>query len=166
MHKWGKSLLPRVITVFSAPNYCGTYKNRAAVLMLQDNTLNLKQFNSVDTPYTLPDDLNLFEWSMPFLAEKVTAMLQYILCMCSKKELRWLDSSEEAIKEELVREITSEQAKIDRKIHFVKKLQQIAQVSKHAAQMKGHSETILSYQQYAPDGKMCRDSFIEQKPKI
>jgi hypothetical protein len=34
MHKWGKSLLPRVITVFSAPNYCGTYKNRAAVLML------------------------------------------------------------------------------------------------------------------------------------
>jgi hypothetical protein len=45
-------------------------------------------------------------------------------------------------------------------------LQQIAKMSREAAQMKGKSETILSYQQYAPDGKMCRDSFIEQKPKI
>lgn len=34
MHKWnGISSFPPVITVFSAPNYCGTYHNTGAILM-------------------------------------------------------------------------------------------------------------------------------------
>lgn len=36
MHKWGaKDAFPYVITIFSAPNYCGTYKNKASVLILK-----------------------------------------------------------------------------------------------------------------------------------
>jgi hypothetical protein len=40
MHKWGvKSAFPQMITVFSAPNYCGTYDNKGAVVLLKDNTI-------------------------------------------------------------------------------------------------------------------------------
>jgi serine/threonine-protein phosphatase 2B catalytic subunit len=35
MHKWdGPMSFPYIITVFSAPNYCGYYDNKAAVLIL------------------------------------------------------------------------------------------------------------------------------------
>jgi len=43
MHKWGSTeSFPYVITIFSAPNYCGTYKNRGAVLLLKDSNLSMK----------------------------------------------------------------------------------------------------------------------------
>jgi serine/threonine-protein phosphatase 2B catalytic subunit len=34
MHNWnGKTNFPSVITIFSAPNYCGTYSNSGAVII-------------------------------------------------------------------------------------------------------------------------------------
>ena len=85
MHKWGSnSSFPYVITVFSAPNYCGTYNNKGAVLCLKDDTLNLRSFQAVDAPYTLPDDLNIFSWSLPFVTEKVMAVFTHLVSMCSK----------------------------------------------------------------------------------
>ena len=40
MHRWGaKDSFPYVITIFSAPNYCGSYKNKASVLILKNNNL-------------------------------------------------------------------------------------------------------------------------------
>lgn len=43
MHNWGtKSQFPYVVTVFSAPNYCGSYDNKAAVLVLKNNNLHVK----------------------------------------------------------------------------------------------------------------------------
>ena len=80
MHKWGsKDSFPYVITIFSAPNYCGSYHNKAAVLILKENNLQLKQYQEVEAPYSLPDDLNLFSWSLPFLADKIYGMLSCIL---------------------------------------------------------------------------------------
>jgi serine/threonine-protein phosphatase 2B catalytic subunit len=37
--------VPSVITVFSAPNYCGSYNNKGAVLMLNNNAIKLKTFS-------------------------------------------------------------------------------------------------------------------------
>jgi serine/threonine-protein phosphatase 2B catalytic subunit len=75
MHKWGsKDSFPYVITIFSAPNYCGSYNNKAAVLILKQNNLQLKQYQEFEAPYRLPDNLNLISWSMPFLVEKMVAM--------------------------------------------------------------------------------------------
>ena len=44
MHKWGGSAaFPPVMTVFSAPNYCGTYNNKGAVILLEnDSKLTIK----------------------------------------------------------------------------------------------------------------------------
>jgi len=89
MHKWGSNdSFPYVITIFSAPNYCGSYNNKAAVLILKNNNLQLKQYQEIEAPYRLPDNLNLISWSMPFLAEKVTSILYHILRNCSPAELR------------------------------------------------------------------------------
>ena len=80
MHKWGsRDSFPYVITIFSAPNYCGSYKNKASVLILKNNNLQLKQYTDTEPPYQLPDGLDLFSWSVPFLSEKVISMLYSIL---------------------------------------------------------------------------------------
>ena len=80
MHRWnGMSNFPSVITVFSAPNYCGTYSNKGAVILIENDKMNIKQYKDVDHPFHLPGDIDLFTWSLPFLAEKVTEMLYNIV---------------------------------------------------------------------------------------
>lgn len=78
---------PSLITIFSAPNYCGTYGNMAAVLHYNGETFNIKQFDSFPTPYFLPDQMNVFEWSLPFVAEKVVEILSAVLNVCTEDEL-------------------------------------------------------------------------------
>ena len=68
-----------MITIFSAPNYCGYYENKASVLIIDKGNLSLKQYEETEPPYRLPDNMDVFTWSIPFLAEKVTNMLYNIL---------------------------------------------------------------------------------------
>jgi serine/threonine-protein phosphatase 2B catalytic subunit len=80
MHKWeGPQSFPFVITVFSAPNYCGYYDNKASVLIINEGDLSLKQFEETDPPYRLPYNMDVFKWSVPFLAQKVMSMLLNIV---------------------------------------------------------------------------------------
>ncbi|KAG7742679.1 hypothetical protein KL923_000294 [Ogataea haglerorum] len=78
---------PSVITLFSAPNYCGTYRNKAAALIYDGSTFNIKQFVATDSPYHLPDFMDVFEWSLPFVSEKVLDILVSILNICTEDEL-------------------------------------------------------------------------------
>lgn len=73
MQKWsGDNQFPSVITIFSAPNYCDYYKNKAAVIRFVNNNLNLQQFTENPRPYFLPNRIDAFTWSVPFLASKIT----------------------------------------------------------------------------------------------
>ena len=78
MHRWGgNAAFPSVITVFSAPNYCGEYHNKGAVILIENDKMNIKQYKDVAHPFHLPGGMDLFGWSVPFLMEKVSDMLMH-----------------------------------------------------------------------------------------
>ena len=129
MHRWGaKDSFPYVITIFSAPNYCGSYKNKAAVLILKNNNLQLKQYADTEPPYQLPEGLDLFSWSLPFLAEKVTNMLYSILKTCSPAELAATEDTEipedmkKLLKDTPEEELKTDQQKMKRKLVLKNKI--------------------------------------------
>jgi serine/threonine-protein phosphatase 2B catalytic subunit len=43
---WQNWQFPQVITIFSAPNYCGTYANKGALIKLSGNEMKIHQYNS------------------------------------------------------------------------------------------------------------------------
>lgn len=82
MHKWnGPSDFPLVITVFSAPNYCDVYGNKGAVVKFENNTLNIQQYTCAKHPYHLPNFMDTFTWSLPYVCSKIIEML---LAVCKK----------------------------------------------------------------------------------
>lgn len=98
MHRWGGTqCFPSVITVFSAPNYCGEYHNKGAVILIENEKMNIKQYKDVPYPFHLPGGIDLFKWSIPFLMEKVTEMLSQVatkmgkLTPVTEKEIKDVD---------------------------------------------------------------------------
>ena len=70
-----KTGFPSVMTLFSAPNYLDVYNNKAAMVKYEANMFSIRQFNNMPHPYWLPNFMDAFSWSLPFVGEKSASFL-------------------------------------------------------------------------------------------
>jgi hypothetical protein len=91
-----KTGFPSLITLFSAPNYLDSYNNKGALMRYENNVINIRQFNASPHPYNLPGFMNVFNWSLPFVADKVGEMLAVILSLVDDVQAN--REEEEAVK--------------------------------------------------------------------
>lgn len=62
------------------------YKNKAAIIRLKQNNLDIDQFKFTVCPYYLPNFMNIFKWSIPFVSEKVIEIYTEIYKHIEKQE--------------------------------------------------------------------------------
>lgn len=129
---------PSVMTIFSAPNYLDVYNNKAAVLKYESNVMNIRQFNCTPHPYWLPNFMDVFTWSLPFVGEKITDMLVAVLNTCTKEELE--DSDEEtsmATSASIAAEESAERRKV-----IKSKIMAVGRMSRVFALLREESERV------------------------
>lgn len=93
MHNWEDRGFPMVITIFSAPNYCQMYKNKGAIIRLRQNNLDIDQFKFTQSPYFLPNFMNVFSWSLPFVSEKIVEIYTEIYKHLQTQEDEQIEST-------------------------------------------------------------------------
>jgi len=133
MHKWNsKSGFPVVITIFSAPNYWDVYNNKGAIIKFKGAEINIQQFNYTPHPYILPNFMDVFSWSMPFVIEKVSEMLYNIL------KYEGVDEEEvgKAVESEKVTEKLTEEVKSTQKTRVQSLKNKIRSIGKMAILFK------------------------------
>ena len=167
MHRWdGPQSFPYVITIFSAPNYCGYYENKASVLIIDRGNLSLKQYEETEPPYRLPDNMDVFSWSVPFLAEKVTNML-FNLVKKNQSDIVTDDVVDlEKVLKEKTPEESNEEEKKKRQIVMRGKISSVAKMTRMFSTLREESEMLLQIKNISPDGKLPRGILLQGKPAI
>jgi len=146
--------IPRVITIFSAPNYCDVYKNKGAVLKFSDDLLNIRQYVCSPHPYYLPNFMDVFAWSMPFVAEKVCDMLYNVLAFGAQGDVSGLPTpmSKPEEKKEKKRNILRD------KVKAVSKLMKVYNV------IRQEQDNIVKLKALSPSGRLP-NGILSQGPK-
>lgn len=132
---------PSLITIFSAPNYLDVYNNKAAVLKYENNVMNIRQFNCSPHPYWLPNFMDVFTWSLPFVGEKVTEMLVNLLNICSEDELAEDDDNDEIT--DVLKESEEMAEKRRRKLQLQSKIKGVAKMAGYFHKMREESEQAM-----------------------
>lgn len=149
MCKWNaQNKFPSVITVFSAPNYCDVYNNKGAIIKLNKNNINIQQYNYSPHPFILPDFLNVFSWSLPFVSEKIGEMLISII----KKDPSTTESKEKG-DNHLIDETVN--TKLKMKVKFLTMLMKMYQT------LRQENELIMKLKGFCPGNKIPRGILLE-----
>jgi serine/threonine-protein phosphatase 2B catalytic subunit len=157
MHYWETpQVLPSVITLFSAPNYCDVYKNKGAVIKLEGENFSIKNFEEVTHPYHLPQGMNLFQFSIPYLAEKVLDMVYNMIMQGNEEEI--VDDMPIGELHRLV-STADEIQKLKIKVSSVGRMRRMYK------NLKENSEQLLLLK-IANDGKIPRGLLLEGRPAI
>lgn len=124
---------PTVITIFSAPNYLDAYNNKGAVLRYDKSVLNIRQFNQSPHPYWLPNFIDVFTWSLPFVAEKIAEMLLVFFKMCD-------DTAEEAA--EAQEENLTDRERLKRREIIKEKIKSVSRFMRMYSTLREEQETV------------------------
>ena len=146
MHQWDKNIdFPIVITIFSAPNYCDVYGNKAAVIKVSNNMINIQQYNYSPHPFILPDFMNIFSWSIPFVSEKISEMLLQII---KKQDLDSKLSDSKIIEENVTESLRM-------------KVKMITVLMKMYRTLREQRELIMKLKGFCPGNKIPRGILIQ-----
>ncbi|CCM01263.1 uncharacterized protein FIBRA_03312 [Fibroporia radiculosa] len=142
---------PSVITIFSAPNYLDAYHNRAAVIKYKNKNITIRQYNASSHPYWLPNFMDAFTWSLPFVGAKITEMLLAILSVCSDTELEessYASSDEDEERARALAELDDEEEemRMTEHVHPSERRQEI----KNKILAVGRMQRVFQLLRYAP----------------
>jgi len=149
MHLKNKATgFPTVITIFSAPNYLDAYNNKGAVLRYESNVMNIRQFNHAPHPYWLPNFMDVFTWSLPFVAEKVAEMLLTFLNL--------VDDEKEALKENDQNKAAVEVTETDheRRERLRAKVRSVSKMMRMYSVLRQERETVMQLKNITPGKKI------------
>ncbi|KAG8706620.1 3',5'-cyclic-nucleotide phosphodiesterase (PDEase) (3':5'-CNP) [Ceratobasidium sp. 395] len=144
---------PSVMTIFSAPNYLDVYNNKAAVLKYESNVMNIRQFNCTPHPYWLPNFMDVFTWSLPFVGEKITDMLMAILNCCSQEELE-AEEEEELISPTAPDDKLGEDDGAERRRVIKSKILAVGRMSRVFSLLREESERVSELKNMGGAGKL------------
>eukprot|EP00357_Protocruzia_adherens_P011762 CAMPEP_0115012316 /NCGR_PEP_ID=MMETSP0216-20121206/24649_1 /TAXON_ID=223996 /ORGANISM="Protocruzia adherens, Strain Boccale" /LENGTH=470 /DNA_ID=CAMNT_0002381319 /DNA_START=932 /DNA_END=2344 /DNA_ORIENTATION=+ len=162
MYKWnGSGDFPLVITVFSAPNYCDVYNNKGAIIKFENNTLNIQQFTYTEHPYILPNFLDIFSWSIPFVSEKIVEIMQSIVKpegMKDKedKKIEKIDKGSEEAKRNLA----------ERQVQIKNKIKAMSRMMKMFKTRREENEALIQLKGMAPDNRIPKGLLLGGKDAI
>lgn len=136
LKNWGAVNFPKVITIFSAPNYCDTYKNKGAIITFDDDNFNIEQFHFVPSPFYLPKFQNIFDWSIPFVSEKIFSMFITIFRLNLSEE-------DDVISEKKFQSMVEEWKKNEKKREYANKIKTLFKLKEAHRILRIQSEKIM-----------------------
>jgi len=134
--KGRKTGFPSVMTLFSAPNYLDVYNNKAAIVQYEANMFSIRQFNNMPHPYWLPNFMDAFSWSLPFVGQKITDMLVAVLNICTQEELK------ESAEEPSSNVVTVDRDKVERRKVIKNKILAVGRISHMFSVLREESERV------------------------
>ncbi|KAJ7051505.1 Metallo-dependent phosphatase-like protein [Mycena amicta] len=145
---------PSLMTIFSAPNYLDMYNNKAAVIKYENNVMNIRQFNYSPHPYWLPNFMDVFTWSLPFVGEKITDMLVAVLNTCTKEELEDDSSSIDFPTSPTATATPSSPVSEERKTVIKSKIMAVGRMARVFALLREESENVSELKNISGSGRL------------